>query len=42
MLARRGVTRVSVNPQTMSDAVLEAIGRRHTVADIYRAVALVR
>jgi len=37
-----GVTRVSVNPQTMSDAVLSAIGRHHTVADIYRAMELVR
>ena len=37
-----GVTRVSVNPQTMSDAVLSAIGRHHTAADIYRAMELVR
>lgn len=32
-----GVTRVSVNPQTLDDEVLRAIGRRHTVADFYRA-----
>ncbi len=32
-----GVTRVSVNPQTLSDELLESIGRRHTVADFYRA-----
>lgn len=32
-----GVTRVSVNPQTLSDEILTAIGRRHTVADFYRA-----
>ncbi len=35
------VSRVSVNPQTMSDAVLTAIGRRHSVDDIYRAMELV-
>lgn len=32
-----GVTRVSVNPQTLSDELLLAIGRRHTVADFFRA-----
>ena len=32
-----GVTRISVNPQTLSDELLERIGRRHTVADFYRA-----
>ncbi len=42
VLARHGVTRVSVNPQTMSDEVLEAIGRRHTARDILDALALVR
>ena len=42
VLRRHGVDRVSVNPQTMSDAVLETIGRRHTAADIVSALALVR
>ena len=42
VLRRHGVTRVSVNPQTMSDSVLEVIGRRHTAADITRALELVR
>ncbi|MBR1457389.1 MAG: coproporphyrinogen dehydrogenase HemZ, partial [Oscillospiraceae bacterium] len=42
VLRRRGVDRVSVNPQTMSDAVLEVIGRRHTAADILRALETVR
>ena len=42
VLRRRGVDRVSVNPQTMSDRVLEIIGRRHTAADILRALELVR
>ncbi|MBP3437081.1 MAG: coproporphyrinogen dehydrogenase HemZ [Clostridia bacterium] len=35
-----GVTRVSVNPQTLNENVLKAIGRRHTVADFYRAYDL--
>ena len=32
-----GVTRISVNPQTLSDEVLQNVGRRHTVADFFRA-----
>lgn len=36
------VTRVSVNPQTMDDAVLEAIGRRHTAAEVLTALDMVR
>ena len=42
VLRRHGVDRVSVNPQTMSDTVLEAIGRRHTAADIVGALEKVR
>ena len=42
VLRRHGVNRVSVNPQTMEDPVLEAIGRRHTAADILDALALTR
>ncbi len=42
VLRAHGVGRVSVNPQTMSDSVLEAIGRRHTAQDIVDALALVR
>ena len=42
VLRRHGVDRVSVNPQTMSDAVLETIGRRHTAADIVSALGEVR
>lgn len=42
VLVRRGVTRISVNPQTMQDSVLEAIGRRHTAADVVRALEAVR
>lgn len=29
-----GATRISVNPQTMNDSVLKAIGRRHTAEDV--------
>ena len=42
VLRAHGVDRVSVNPQTMSDHVLEAIGRRHTAADIVTALDKVR
>ncbi len=42
VLRAHGVGRVSVNPQTMSDEVLAAIGRAHTARDIIDALALVR
>ena len=42
VLSACGVDRVSVNPQTMSDTVLAAIGRRHTVQQVYDAVEMVR
>ena len=32
-----GVTRICINPQTFSDETLQKIGRKHTVADVYRA-----
>ena len=37
-----GVGRISVNPQTLSDAVLRSIGRHHTVEDFYRAYDMAR
>ncbi len=37
-----GAGRISVNPQTLSDDVLRAIGRRHTVADFFRAFAMAK
>ncbi|MBR6430659.1 MAG: coproporphyrinogen dehydrogenase HemZ [Oscillospiraceae bacterium] len=37
-----GATRISINPQTMSDAVLAAIGRRHSADDVRRAYDLAR
>ncbi|WP_286734858.1 coproporphyrinogen dehydrogenase HemZ [Intestinimonas sp. UBA1698] len=42
VLRERGCTRVSVNPQSMDDRVLAAIGRAHSAADILRAWDLVR
>lgn len=42
VLRAHGVDRVSVNPQTMSDPVLSAIGRRHSAADIVEALEKVR
>lgn len=34
VLRQTGITRVSINPQTMQDKTLKQIGRRHTVQDI--------
>ena len=42
VLKAHGVDRVSVNPQTMVDSVLEAIGRRHSAQDIVDALGKVR
>ena len=42
VLRAHGVDRVSVNPQTMSDSVLECVGRRHSAADIVEALEKVR
>lgn len=42
VLHAHAVRRLSVNPQTMSDSVLQAIGRRHTPEDIEGTMSLVR
>ena len=42
VLSGHGVTRVSVNPQSMNDSVLDAIGRRHSAEDIRQALRIVR
>ena len=34
VLAKHGTDRISINPQTMEDRVLAAIGRKHSAADI--------
>ena len=39
VLRDRGIRRISVNPQTMEDEVLRAVGRRHTAADVERVMA---
>ena len=41
VLKSHGVTRISVNPQSMEDNVLRAIGRCHSAQDIDRAMELV-
>ena len=42
VLKRYGVDRISVNPQTMEDTVLQQIGRKHTSAQIAEAFQLAR
>lgn len=42
VLKRHGVSRISVNPQTMNDRTLELIGRRHTVDQVREAFHLAR
>ena len=37
-----GVTRISVNPQTLNDEILREIGRKHTVQDFYRAYEIAK
>ena len=41
-LKRHGVTRISVNPQTMKDETLKYIGRQHTVEQVRDAFRLAR
>lgn len=42
IIKKYGVDRISVNPQTTNQAVLDAIGRKHTVADFFRAAENVK
>ena len=42
VLKEFGVTRISVNPQTMHDKTLKLIGRQHTTAQVKEAFALAR
>ncbi len=37
-----GATRISINPQTMQDAVLETVGRKHTAAQTVAAFRMAR
>lgn len=41
-IKQAGASRISVNPQTMRDSVLQAVGRRHTTAQTEEAYALAR
>lgn len=41
-IKRLGAGRISINPQTMNDSVLEKIGRRHTAADTVKAFETAR
>lgn len=41
-IKKNGVTRISINPQTMNDEVLTAIGRRHTAQDTVDVFNLAR
>lgn len=42
VLARHKIGRISINPQTLEDHVLEAIGRKHSTGDIRTAYSLAR
>ena len=37
-----GVTRISVNPQTLNDEILKEIGRRHTSEDFFEAYSIAK
>lgn len=41
-IKQNGITRISINPQTMNDDVLSAIGRNHTAQDTVSAFNLAR
>ncbi len=42
VLKKKGVTRISINPQTFNDKVLENIGRKHTSEETLNAFHLAR
>lgn len=42
LASQYGVNRISVNPQTLDDSVLEKIGRKHTTETFYRAYETAR
>lgn len=42
VLKKYGITRISVNPQTMKQETLDLIGRKHTVAQVKEAFAMAR
>ena len=42
VLKKHNIQRISINPQTLEDHVLAAIGRRHTAEDIHTAYTIAR
>lgn len=42
VLAQHGVDRISINPQSMNDEVLAAIGRRHSAQDVIHTYQMAR
>lgn len=42
VLCKHGVHRISINPQSFNQSVLDAIGRKHTVEEIYEKYALAK
>ncbi|MCL2199481.1 MAG: coproporphyrinogen dehydrogenase HemZ [Defluviitaleaceae bacterium] len=42
LLRKYGVNRLAINPQTLNDTTLQAIGRNHTAADFFTAFNLAR
>ncbi|MCQ2455299.1 MAG: coproporphyrinogen dehydrogenase HemZ [Clostridia bacterium] len=42
LLKNSGVSRISINPQTLNDSVLNAIGRKHTEKQFFDSFALAR
>lgn len=42
VLKKRGVDRISINPQSMQQKTLDIIGRRHTVEDVITAFKMAR
>lgn len=39
---RHGVTRISVNPQSLNEQVIKSIGRSHSIEDFYKAFEIAR
>ena len=42
VIKENGCNRISINPQTLNNSVLEAIGRRHTAEQFYESFSLAR
>jgi len=42
LMRRHGVSRISINPQTLNDATLKRIGRKHTAAEFLKAYEMAK